>query len=112
MVAITPQRPEHSRALVAQHALTFDLLWDSRNTVAGACRLTHRLPEELEGLYRAFKIDLSSYNGDESWTLPMPARYVIDAGGQIRAADVNADYTRRPEPDVTVEAVQAIVRTA
>lgn len=112
MIAITPQRPEHSRALVAKHALTFDLLWDPRNTVAAAFRLTHRLPEDLEGLYRAFKIDLPSYNGDESWTLPMPARYVIDASGQIRAADVNADYTRRPEPEETVQAVQAIVQTA
>jgi len=32
----------------------------------------------------------------------MPARYVIDKEGVIRAADVNADYTIRPEPSETV----------
>ena len=41
----------------------------------------------------------------------MPARYVIDTGGQIRAADVNADYTHRPEPEETVNAVKAIAQT-
>ena len=41
----------------------------------------------------------------------MPARYVIDRRGRIRAADVNADYTRRPEPEEAVNAVKAIAHT-
>ena len=109
MVAVTPQLAEHSRALVEKHTLTFDLLSDPRNTVAAAFRLTFRLPDDLEALYRAFKIDLVAYNGDDSWTLPMPARYVIDTSGHVRDAEVNADYTRRPEPELTVAAVKAIV---
>jgi len=28
----------------------------------------------------------------------MPARYVIDQTGTIAYAEVNADYTKRPEP--------------
>jgi len=28
----------------------------------------------------------------------MPARFVIDRDGIIRCAEVNPDYTRRPEP--------------
>ncbi len=79
--------------------------------MAAAFRLTFRLPDDLEALYRAFKIDLVAYNGDDSWTLPMPARYVIDTSGHIRDAAVNADYTRRPEPELTVAAVKAIVPT-
>ena len=72
--------------------------------MASAFRLTFELPDDLKNVYRSFKIDLPAYNGDDSWTLPMPARYVIDAGGQIRTADVNMDYTRRPEPENTVTA--------
>ena len=79
--------------------------------MATAFRLTFRLPDDLEALYRAFKIDLRDYNGDDSWTLPMPARYVIDTGGVVRNAEVNADYTRRPEPELAVAAVRAIVQT-
>jgi hypothetical protein len=36
----------------------------------------------------------------------MPARYVIDQDGRIRAADVNPDYTIRPEPEDTVVVVR------
>ena len=110
LVAITPQLPEHSQALVRKHGLTFVLLSDPGNRVASAFRLTFRLPDDLETVYRAFKIDLQAYNGDDSWTLPMPARYVIDTGGQIRAADVNADYTRRPEPEEAVNTAKAIAQ--
>ena len=101
----------HSAALVTKRALTFDLLSDPRQAVASAFRLTFQLPDDLKSLYGAFKIDLPAYNGDDSWTLPMPARYVIDTGGQIRAAHVNADYTRRPEPEDAVVAVKVIVET-
>jgi hypothetical protein len=36
--------------------------------------------------------------GEDSWTLPIPARYVIAQDRTIAYAEVNADYTRRPEP--------------
>jgi peroxiredoxin len=32
----------------------------------------------------------------------MPARFVIDREGIIRAVDADPDYTRRPEPAQTV----------
>ena len=111
LVAITPQLAAHSQELVRKRDLTFELLSDPGNVVASTFRLSFRLPDDLETVYRAFKIVLPTYNGDDSWTLPMPARYVIDTRGQIRAADVNADYTRRPEPDGTVNAVRAIGQT-
>jgi hypothetical protein len=41
---------------------------------------------------------IERFNGDSSWTLPMPARYVIAADETILYAEVNPDYTRRPEP--------------
>ena len=36
----------------------------------------------------------------------MPARYIIDQAGIIRAADVNADYTVRSEPSETLRLLQ------
>jgi peroxiredoxin len=41
---------------------------------------------------------LPSFNGDTSWTLPMPGRFVIGQDGIIRYAEVNPNYTHRPEP--------------
>jgi len=39
------------------------------------------------------------FNGDASWTLPIPARFLIDRGGIIRWAEADPGYTTRPEPD-------------
>jgi len=45
---------------------------------------------------------LEKRNGDSSWQLPMPARFVIDRGGVIRYAEADPDYTTRPEPEEAV----------
>lgn len=47
-------------------------------------------------------------NGESSWTLPVPGSYVIDSVGVIRYANSDADYTKRPEPDETVAALEAL----
>jgi len=46
---------------------------------------------------------LDKFHDELEYRLPIPARYVIDTSGIIRAADVNADYTIRPEPADTVK---------
>ena len=56
------------------------------------------MPDYLRVAHKALGADLPQFNGEESWTLPMPARYVIAQDGTIAYAEVNADYTRRPEP--------------
>ena len=56
------------------------------------------LPDYLRAVQTALGADLTQFNGEDSWTLPMPARYVIAPDGVIAYAEVNADYTRRPEP--------------
>jgi len=39
----------------------------------------------------------------------MPARYIIDRDGRVRYARTDPDYTRRPEPEETLEALRALV---
>ncbi len=52
-------------------------------------------------------VDLSKFNGDNSWELPMPATFVVARDGLIRWASVDADYTVRPEPDQVLDAVRS-----
>ena len=61
------------------------------------------LPDDLRELYKSFGNALDRFHDESEYRLPMPARYVIDTGGTIRATDVNADYTIRPEPSETVK---------
>ena len=53
-------------------------------------------------------MNLASYNGDDSYTLPVPATYVIQPDLSIRWAFVDADYTRRAEPADVIAAVRAL----
>jgi hypothetical protein len=56
------------------------------------------LPEDLQAIHNQLGADLVAFNGEDSWTLPMPARCVIGQDGVIAYAEINPDYTRRPEP--------------
>lgn len=108
LVAISPQVAAVSREFHAEKGLPFPLLSDEGNRVAARFGLVYAFPEDLRGLYRRFGIDLAAVNGDDSWTLPMPARYVIDGEGTIRYAAVDPDYTVRPEPEETLAALDAL----
>ena len=109
LVFIAPQEIEHNKAIRDEKKLSAILLSDPGNTLAARYGLRHQLPEDLKAIYQQFGIDLEKYNGDASWTLPMPARLIIDQEGMVRYAAINADYTVRPEPEETLAALQAMV---
>ena len=110
MVVLSPELPTFSADLAAKHKLTFPILNDHGLTIAKAFGLVYTLPDDLKGVYiNAFKNDLAKRNGDPSWQLPMPARFVIDRGGVIRYAEANPDYTARPEPEETVAILKTVV---
>ena len=98
LVAISPQTAPNRRRSEKENGLSFPILSDHRNSVANEFGLRFRLPDDLIAVYKGFGNDLTVGNGEDSWTLPMPARYVIAADGVIAYAEVNPDYTRRPDP--------------
>jgi peroxiredoxin len=108
VVAISPQTQVNSRKSVRTNALSFPILSDTHNDVAAAFGLRFELPDYLVDLYKMLKNDLPSFNGDPSWTLPMPARFVVAQDGTIVYAEVNPDYTHRPEPDSLLPALRGL----
>lgn len=105
-MAISPQRPRYSEQIRKKHELSFPVLSDPGNEWAQKAGLAYELPDDLKELYLGFGGDLTRFNGDDSWTLPMPARYVVQRDGVIAHADVHPDYTRRPEPAETLARVK------
>lgn len=98
LVAISPQTPPNSRKSQRDNGLGFTILSDKDSKVADAFGIRFKLPDDLIELYKGFGNDLPNINNDPSWVLPMPARYVIGTDGVIAYAEVNPDYTRRPDP--------------
>ena len=108
LVAISPQKEEHNRRLERRLKLPFPILWDEDNRVAEEYGLKFAFVDELVEVYRGFGVDLPEHNGASGWTLPMPARYVIDADGVVRWSAVHADYTHRPEAEDSLAALLAL----
>ena len=82
---------------------------DPGNQVTQRYGLKFQLPEDLKEVYLNFDIDLPRYNGDDSWTLPLPTTLIIDQNGIVQHGAINADYTVRPDPEETLAALKKIV---
>jgi len=95
--------------MIERHGLSFDMLSDPGNEYAALLGLRYVLPDYLRSIYQGFGLDLAKHNGEDSWTLPLPGRLVIDGKGTIRAADTSPDYTHRPEPQKTLDDVTAML---
>jgi peroxiredoxin len=109
IVALTPELQRYTRTLHKKFNLTFDILTDLHLKTAEQFGLVFVLPDYLRELYKSFGSTLDRFHDEPEYRLPMPARYVIDKEGIIRAADVNADYTIRPEPSETVRQLQTLM---
>jgi peroxiredoxin len=102
LVVITPELERYTRALHRKLNLSFDILTDLHLKVAEQFGLVFTLPDYLRELYKSFGSTLDRFNDEPGYRLPIPARYIVDQRGIIRAADVSADYTIRPEPAETL----------
>lgn len=102
-------RPSSAAREPADQAdLPFTMLRDRGNAVADRYGLVFALPDDLRRVYAGFGLDLPTINGDGAWTLPVPARIVIDREGVVRDVAADPDDTRRPEPARTIALLQRL----
>ena len=97
-MVISPQLEKYSRQTVKKQQLSYRVLSDRGNAVASQFGLTYTLSDQLKELYGEWGMNLERFNGDPSWTMPLPGRFIMDRHGTIIHVDVHPDYTRRPEP--------------
>ena len=108
IVALTPELERYTRDVHKKLNLTFDILTDLHLNTAEQFRLVFVLSDYLRDLYNSFGITLDRFHDESEYRLAMPAQYVIDQEGIIRTADVNVDYTIRPEPSQTVTVLRTL----
>jgi peroxiredoxin len=108
ILVLTPELERYTRALHKKLNLSFDILTDLHLKTAEEFRLAFTLPNYLRDLYKSFGNALDRFPDEPGFRLPLPARYVVDKQGIIRAADVNADYTIRIEPSETLRQLRML----
>ena len=108
LVVFSGETRDLSNQMATKQSLTFPIVADTGLAIARSFGLVFTLPDDLKGLYQSFGIDLPKNTGHPEWELPMPARFVVDRTGIIRSAEVDPDYTTRPEPSATLAILRSI----
>jgi len=86
VVAISMQNAANSRKSVRENKVGFPILVDAGGAVAAEFGLRYSLKPDLIELYKTLGNDLAVINGETSWSLPMPGRYVIGQDGVVAYA--------------------------
>ncbi|MBW2659446.1 MAG: redoxin domain-containing protein [Deltaproteobacteria bacterium] len=106
LIAISPLVMENAAALKEKLALTFPMTIDPGNRAAREFGLVYTLADAIKPVYEGFGINIPEANGDDSFELPVPATYIIDVDGIVRLAYINADHTRRLDPEDIIAALE------
>jgi len=110
LLTISPELPDNTLTMAEKHAIPIDILSDTTSEVMKKYRLWFAVSAEVKALYlEKFGLDLQKYNGAGRWELPVPATYVLDREGIVRAGEADPDYTVRMEPMEVVTAIRSIV---
>jgi peroxiredoxin len=109
LMAVSPELPDNTLTMAEKHAIPIDILSDATSEVLKQYRLWFAVPGEIKALYlEKFGLNLEKYNGAGRWELPVPATYLLDQDGIVRAGEADPDYTVRMEPAEIVAAVRKI----
>lgn len=109
LITVTPQKPDKSLEQVKEDDYPFEILSDLDSLVMKAYKLYFEVPMDLVDVYRRnFGLDLADYNGDGRYVLPVPATYIIDREGVIRAGATDVNYKERMEPATIIEALKQL----
>lgn len=106
MVAVSPEAPDSTLTTAQKNELSFTVLSDINGALADALSIRFELSEPVKAYFMKAGHDLPTRNGDGRWSLPIPATYVVAAGGRIIVAHVDPDYRARLEPRTVIDALR------
>ena len=108
MVALSPQKPDGSLTVQETNALTYAVVSDPGNQIAGKLGILTAPSDGARESQQALGLDITQVNADGTTTLPMPTTVVLDADGVIRWIDVHPNYTTRSEVAAILTALDQI----
>src|SRR5437762_6536829 len=99
LLAVSPQSPDHSLSITEKAQLGFDVLSDVDQAVIRAYGLQFTVPADIDRVYiETWHTDLRQETADGTLQLAVPATFVLDEGGIVRAAQASHNYRTRMDP--------------
>jgi peroxiredoxin len=111
LICIHPQKVDVSERFAEGSGM--DVCSDQTQEVLSGFQVRYPLSEGLIRSYRnSFGLDLSQLNANGQWNLPVPATFVIDQDGLIKARQFCPDFRVRVEPGYILQALDRLPRAS
>jgi peroxiredoxin len=107
IVAISPETSEWGAQLKSYAQAPFHILSDLDGAYALELSLLFWVGEEKQRAMLSGGFDVTVYQANDTWMLPIPATFVVGSDGVILARYVDPDYRRRMEVEDLLEALRA-----
>jgi peroxiredoxin len=107
LIALSPQAPDGSLSMQEKNDLTFTVVSDPANAIAGQLGIVVMPGAQTLAAQEKIGLDAAAGNADGTAAIPMPTVVVIDAAGIVRWIDVHPNYTTRTEPAAVLAVVEA-----
>jgi peroxiredoxin len=108
LAAIMPDRERFAAAFKAEGEVDYPILTDVDNGYALSLNLAVWVGDEMQRILESGGRDVSAYQGNQTWVMPIPATFVINREGVVTARFVDPDYRNR----MTIEELLAALKAA
>ncbi len=88
------------------------MLADINNAYALELNLLFWVGDEKREAMQAGGYDIAPYQGNDAWMLPIPATFIVDRDGVVRARYIDPDYRRRMDLDELLAALRSFTRSS
>jgi len=107
LVAISPELPEFIKETANEMEHPYSII-SNGTPIMKQYRVDFQLDKKTKSKYKMFGINLPKHNGNEDYTLPVPATYVIDKNGVIAYKHFDENYKVRAEVDDVLKALEEL----
>ncbi len=107
IVAITPEVNKFTSELKADATAAFPVLTDLDSSYALELNLAIRINDEKRLAMTMAGWDISPFQDNDTWTLPIPATFVVGQNGVVKARFVDPDYRKRMDTEAILSALRS-----
>jgi peroxiredoxin len=105
VVAVSPDLQQFAAQFQSESQAPFPVVSDVDNGYALSLGLAVWVGAEMQAMMKTMGQDLTKFQGNDSWTFPVPATFVVGSDGRVTARFLDPDYRRRAAIEQVLEAL-------
>jgi peroxiredoxin len=108
VISIMPDSAQFTAGYVAKNELPFPVLTDIDLGYSLSLGLIFWVGGEVQKLYKQAGVELEKYHGNQTYFLPMAAKFIVGRDGLVKARQVNTEFRERMEPKAIIATLREL----